>query len=66
MVNIGYAIYRQIKQKSDKRKFCDIFSLNDLLLNMFTAGGSHAWLFCRQGTDLRNDIVCKWVPFFMS
>jgi len=32
---------------------------------MFTAGGSHARLFRRQGTDLRIDMVCKLVPFFM-
>lgn len=32
---------------------------------MFTAGGDHARLSCRQGTDLWTDIVCKLVPFFM-
>ena len=32
---------------------------------MFTAGGSHARLSCRQGTDLWIDMVCKSVPFFM-
>ena len=34
-------------------------------LNMFTAGGSHARLFCRKGADLRIDMACKLVPFFM-
>ena len=33
---------------------------------MFTAGGSYARLSCRQGTDLRSNVVCKLVPFFMS
>ena len=28
---------------------------------MFTAGGGHARLSCRQGTDLRTDVVCKLV-----
>ena len=32
---------------------------------MFTAGGGHARLSCRQGTDLWIDMVCKLVPFFM-
>ena len=32
---------------------------------MFTAGGGHARLSCRQGTDLRIDVVCKLGPFFM-
>ena len=32
---------------------------------MFTAGGSHARLSCRQGADLRMDIVCELVPSFM-
>ena len=32
---------------------------------MFTAGGSHARLSCRQGTDLWIDMVCKLVPLFM-
>lgn len=30
---------------------------------MFTAGGSHARLPCRQGADLQTDVVCKLVPF---
>lgn len=30
---------------------------------MFTAGGSYARLSCRQGADLRMDVVCKLVPF---
>ena len=33
---------------------------------MFTVGGSYARLSCQQGTDLRTDMVCKLVPFFMS
>lgn len=32
---------------------------------MFTSGGGHARLSRRQGTDLRPDMVCKLVPFFM-
>lgn len=32
---------------------------------MFTVGGSHARLSCRQGTDLWIDMVCKLVPFIM-
>lgn len=32
---------------------------------MFTAGGSHARLAYRQGTDLWANMVCKLVPFFM-
>lgn len=32
---------------------------------MFTAGGDHARLSCRQGTDLWIDIVCKLVLCFM-
>ena len=32
---------------------------------MFTAGGSHARLSCRQGTSLWSDMFCKLVPFFM-
>ena len=32
---------------------------------MFTAGGGHARLSCRQGTDLWIDMVCKLVPYFM-
>ena len=35
-------------------------------VNMFTAGGSYARLSCRQGADLRTDMVCKLVLFFMS
>ena len=31
---------------------------------MFTAGGSHARLPCRQGADLQTDVVCKLVPFY--
>ena len=32
---------------------------------MFTAGGSHARLSCPQGADLRTNVVCKLVPFYM-
>ena len=32
---------------------------------MFTAGGSHARLSGRQGTDLWTNVVCKLVLFFM-
>lgn len=35
-------------------------------INMFTAGGSHARLSCRQGTDLWADVVCNLVPFFYA
>lgn len=34
-------------------------------LNMFTAGGGHARLSCRQGTDFRSDMLGTSVPFFM-
>jgi len=34
-------------------------------LNMFTVGGGHAKLSCRQGIDLQTDVVCELVPFFM-
>ena len=33
-------------------------------MNMFTAGGGHARLSRRQGTDLWIDIVYKLVPFY--
>ena len=32
---------------------------------MFTVGGSHARLACRQGTDLWIAKVCELVPSFM-
>lgn len=32
---------------------------------MFTAGGGHARLSCREGTDLWIDMVCRVVLFFM-
>lgn len=32
---------------------------------MLTVGGGHARLSCRQGTDLRIDMVRELVPFFM-
>jgi len=32
---------------------------------MFTVGGGHAKLSCRQGIDLQTDVVCELVPFFM-
>ena len=32
---------------------------------MFTAGGSYARLFCRQGAGLQTEVVCELVPFFM-
>lgn len=32
---------------------------------MFTAGGSYARLFRRQGTDLQANMVCEPVPFVM-
>ena len=32
---------------------------------MFAAGGGHARMACRQGTDLWIEMVCKLVPFFM-
>jgi len=67
-MNPSKEIYKQAQVKVMKQKYEKLYyddtgrsyrAIKRDKLNMFTAGGSHARLPRRQGTDLWNKMVCK-------